>query len=206
MAYTIETRVEAKRGCGYRRPGGYYLVSDGAGMACGKLPMLLLKCCACGSGIKPSRGWTWIQPAKLFAEATCSRDGCSICPISAQNISQIEKAGLLWIGQAFYESPADFDREAAEMGISRRLAAIPRDFQLGETVVFLAQRKAVADQPAVFRVFKPQRLEYVVGEDDDEEKLERLAKRGVTLVRVVRAEQDAIAQDAIVQETAGKSP
>jgi hypothetical protein len=32
----IVTRIDRKRGCGFRKPGGLYLCSDGAGRECGK--------------------------------------------------------------------------------------------------------------------------------------------------------------------------
>jgi len=31
--------VEAKRGCGYRKVGGLYIVSGGQGISCHRLPM-----------------------------------------------------------------------------------------------------------------------------------------------------------------------
>jgi hypothetical protein len=79
------------------------------------------------------------------------------------------------------------------MGISRRISAIPRKFKLGETWVALAHRKVIevtlADpKAAIFHVFKPHAIEYVVKEDDNEEKLKRLADRGITLVRVIPIE------------------
>ena len=51
------------------------------------------------------------------------------------------KAGLLWIGEQFYPTPGEFTREAEELGISRRISAVPRDFKLGETWVLFAHRK-----------------------------------------------------------------
>jgi hypothetical protein len=45
---------------------------------------------------------------------------------------------MIWIGEKFYKTPADFDREGAELGISRRIAAVPRGFKIGETWVLLA--------------------------------------------------------------------
>jgi hypothetical protein len=57
MHEAIETRVEGQRGCGFREPGELYLVCDGPGRACGKLPIPLAVCPACGGAIKPGRGW-----------------------------------------------------------------------------------------------------------------------------------------------------
>ena len=62
----IQTIVnESERGCGFRKKGGLYLVSEGLAAPCGKLPIPLTVCPVCGQGIKPSRGWTWINGKKL---------------------------------------------------------------------------------------------------------------------------------------------
>jgi len=57
----IEVRYESKRGCGWRKPGGLYLMADGPAELCGKLPIPLEICPSCGGGIKLSRGWTWVR-------------------------------------------------------------------------------------------------------------------------------------------------
>lgn len=67
--------AEAKRGCGYRKVGGLYLVAGKTGAACCKLPLPLTVCPCCGQGIKQTRGWTWVDPSKLMA-GECSV-GCS---------------------------------------------------------------------------------------------------------------------------------
>lgn len=51
--------IEAKRGCGFRKVGGTYLVSEGEGMPCDRLPIKLDVCPVCSHGFKRSRGWTW---------------------------------------------------------------------------------------------------------------------------------------------------
>jgi hypothetical protein len=90
-------------------------------------------------------------------------------------------------------------------GVSRRINSIPHKFELGKTWVFLAHRKGIRHldrsvpiidlnihdhgityEPAIFHVFKPTAIEYVVKPDDDEDKLERLVKKGVTLVQIQR--------------------
>jgi hypothetical protein len=55
-----------------------------------------------------------------------------------------DRAGLLWIGAKFYKSAEAFDREAAELGVSRRISAIPRGFKMGETWILFAHPKAIA--------------------------------------------------------------
>ena len=134
--------VEAKRGCGYRKVGGTYLVSGGGGMPCDRLPLLLDICPTCSHGIKQTRGWTWIDVAKLVGgnHPEC-QDGYP-CPLCSHP-ETMGKAGLLWIGETFYKTPQDFAREGYEMGFSRRIKAIPRGFVVGETWVLLAHPKAV---------------------------------------------------------------
>ena len=168
----IETRVTAKRGCGYRKPGGLYLVSPAGGMPCCKLPFILTVCPCCGAGIKPARGWTWIDADALFSTKPCTAPDAPAkfftggsCPLSLK----IGKAGLIWVGEKFYPTAEDFMKEAQAQGISRRVSAIPKGFKLSETWVLLAHRLAVSHilpegcstngekvihQAAIFRVFK----------------------------------------------------
>jgi hypothetical protein len=226
---TIETiHNETRRGCGYRKQGGTYLMGGGLSIVCGKLPLILETCPCCGGGIKPSRGWTWINPSKLFPAGDCSLHavhgfGCVVCPLREP---ADEKAGLLWIGDKFYSVDA-FTTEAAHQGVSRRISQIPRDFEVGKTRVFFAHRKVRSrivdctecngdgqilldgdDQLSkcqfcdgagkrevwdrgIFHSFVPDRIEYVVRDDDPEDKLERLEKRGVKLVRLTWDDQEA---------------
>jgi hypothetical protein len=144
----IREAIEAKRGCGYRSGGGTYIVTDkGVHAPCGKLPFILERCPTCSGGIKFCRSWTWINPAALFAARGCAPDpvpfdptaGCRACPLK----DPPEQAGLLWIGEKFYPTPADWMKEADRMGVSRRLPAVPNGFVLGETWVLVAHKKAV---------------------------------------------------------------
>lgn len=195
----IETRSEGRRGCGYRSPG-LYLVGGGLGEPCGKLPLPLTICPTCGGGIKPTRGWTWVNATALFDAVPCQAKPkqCRTCPIHYG----LDRAGLLWIGVAYYATPADFSREADTMGVCRRLAAIPKGLKVGPdgTWVLLAHRRAIHDDDGtaegrnvagIFHTFLPKAIEYVVKDDDSEEKLERLQRRGVVLVRVERAPEPA---------------
>jgi hypothetical protein len=197
----IETRHESRRGCGFRKAGGTYLCSGGYGRHCGALPIELSVCPTCRAGIKPARGWTWINLAALAAVRGCNKvGGCGDCPIAD---SLIQEVGLIWVGERFYPTAESFSDEARRMGISRRISAIPRKFKLGETWVALAHRKLIAPplietfaaeqdgrpmpefKAGIFHVFQPVAIEYVVRETDAPEKLEAMEKRGITLVRVI---------------------
>lgn len=205
----IHVRRDRERGCGWRKPGGTYLVSGGLGEPCGKLPLALERCPTCSHGIKFTRGWTWIDGDALLSAKDCktNNDSCLSCPGLTPN-PKLKKAGLLWIGEQFYKTPGDWIREAHSQGISRRISAVPNDFVVGETWVFVAHLKAIAEvctmpdtrkcdickgscwhyTPAVFQIFCPQAIEYVVKDDDTEEELRRKVERGITLVRIERVE------------------
>lgn len=196
----IRLSIEAPRGCGYRKPGGIYLVTGAARWApCGKLPFPLHVCPTCSGGIKPSRGWTWIDPSKLFAGRACQPPvTCKAeCPLHTSPGSDTtsphepaDRAGLLWIGEQFYPTPLEWMTEAVSMGVSRRIKSVPRGFELGKHWIYVAHRKVwlSADEqaPAIFQVFCPSAIEYVVKGDETEEELAALEKRGLSLVRVQR--------------------
>ena len=147
----VRVSREAKRGCGYRQPRGLYLVAKGTSSPCGKLPLPLDICPTCSAGIKFSRAWTWIAPGTLFDEIECKLGVCSLCPLGPETDSPFgsvrrtlgDRAGLLWVGEKFY-SPDEFLAEAHALGVSRRIPALPRDFKLGETWVFLAHIAALS--------------------------------------------------------------
>jgi hypothetical protein len=124
------------------------------------------------------------------------------------------KAGLLWIGERFYPTPNDFTWEAAQLGISRRIAAVPRDFRLGVTWVLLAHPKTVFCQVChgsglntgvpceacrgtgktvgIFHVFRPEAIEKIVTfrQSGDTSAMEDLQKRGITPVIVPDDDRD----------------
>ena len=205
---------EQVRGCGYRKPGGTYLVNDGPGFSCNRLPIPLETCPCCNAGIKPARGWTWIN-GKMILEnsekwnnnvcASCGKftGGCTL-------LFPSEKTGLIWVGEEFYKTPEAFTLEASVQGISRRISKIPRDFKVGETPVWLAHRKAVPvicvkcnDHnelfcpkcsgsgmvmiPGVFSVFTPSRIEYIITGEETEKQLARKESQGITLIKLERA-------------------
>lgn len=187
----ISIKVEQRRGCGYRKKGGIYFVSDGIGSPCDKLPIELTVCPTCSCGIKQARGFTWITSA-LFENKSCSGD-CERCPLNLKDL----RLGLMWVGTKYYPTPADFSKEASAMGVSKRISQVPKDFVVGETWIALAHPKAIVSYdeknepvftPGIFRAFRPARIEYVVKETETKEELEALEKRGLTLVKVVPSE------------------
>lgn len=208
----MKTVVEGARGCGFRKPGGLYLVAPALGENCSRLPLPVESCPTCGGGVKPARGWTWIVPVALFGlEAHRPERHSMRCPLGIPGMDPGHdgvRAGLLWIGESFYPYPGDFIQEAEAMGVSRRISKVPRGFVLGETFVFMGHRKgklrgrfAIGDEvvhdPAIVTVFRPTAIEYVVKGDETEAELEALEKRGIEPVKVIpEAEQASFALDA----------
>lgn len=158
----MRTSVESKRGCGWRQPGGLYLVSGQLSEPCPRLPVEMTVCPCCGEGIRPARGFTWVDGAKLIPPTVHGSDEHNlVCPLSpardesggyaerypgdhAHYVARLgERTGLIWIGEQHYKTPREFMQEAGRMGVSRRITAVPRDFKVGETWVLLGHRKAV---------------------------------------------------------------
>lgn len=213
---TVHTSIEGARGCGYRKGGGVYLVSSGLSEPCPKLPIELHICPTCNQGIKQTRGFSWILPDPLLDPGPHgSPEHDLVCPLGGEYTatywSHGERAGLIWIGAAFYPTPQAFMEEARRMGVSRRISQVPRDLKIGETWIALAHPKAVPGEcehgaPAghpcancphyksagewragVVTFFCPQALEYVVKGDETDEELAALEGRGFRLVRVIKA-------------------
>lgn len=200
----VQTIREGVRGCGWRKKGGMYLMGGIPSQPCGLLPIPLTVCPCCGGGIKQSRGWSWIEPAKLirFAETKDCRfpEYCEKCPVRAMYDEELGgRHGLLWVGKQHYSSQA-FAKEAMSMGISKRINAIPQGFEVGKHWVLLAHPHAIAPEklkfgdnpddpmPGIFMIFKPDRIEYVVKGNETSEELESLVERGLTLVNIERAQ------------------
>lgn len=236
----IVHQTEARRGCGYRKPSknglGIYLIGDALSEPCGRLPFPLTVCPCCSAGIKPSRGWTWIVPEQLFGApaAPCwlarkdsaggpkpprlhslTKASCGLCPLGGG--LPTGRHGLLWVGEAYYPTPHAFTAEAARLGVSRKLAAVPQGFELGTTRVYLAHRHAVVRQtedgpvgaPGVFQIFKPTGIDIVIDPQADEapERAVKLAERlgqGARIIQVVRDEDTQT--ELFDQESPGAHP
>lgn len=195
--------IEAKRGCGYRKIGGLYLVSGSYGLPCDRLPFPLTVCPCCSAGYKQTRGWTWVTPNLLFGgmHSDCTDTYAKRCPVCTPTP---ERAGLLWIGEKFYPSTLDFHRECRELGVSRRIRVIPRAFELGKTWVLLAHPKAISvtasvpeggDEtimsPGIFKAWLPTHIETLRKESErGTEAIEQLEKRGITVIFVPDHDKD----------------
>lgn len=209
--------VEQKRACGYRKVGGLYLCGDGPSMACDRLPYRLKVCPICGSGVKFSRGWTWIDWSMYAGDHKVCREpvlpGCVVCTPSiytSLNVDNRHPYGLLWVGEQTY-SPELFIQEALVMGVSRRIAAVPRNLELGETIVLFAHMKAIAVAalasgstdlrlenfrysefvPGIFYAFRPQSIELLIwASEATPEYHDHLVKRGITPIIIPDGDMD----------------
>ena len=211
---------ESERGCGFRKVGGLYLCGEYAFAPCDRLPYELKSCPVCGAGIHFTRSMTEVNPLKLLGIhlpqvkdygvagsiiPVCQCEGiCYVCyPPDAP-------AYIRTIGKKFY-SPISFMDEAYKMGVSLRMAQIPKDLKLGETVVYLAHPEAVYTEATleeqeetgkmtlprlgIFSAFIPQRVEMPVYDKMLKGKGSRnfkktLKKRGITPVVVKGREHD----------------
>lgn len=200
----IQIRHDQRRGCGWRKPGGLYLVAPKLSAPCCKLPFPLSVCPCCGEGIRPSRGFTWISLNGLMKQQDCVANEFDRfprnCPLEhvgdlQQAPEEFNKVGLIWVGEQFYPELKDFTEEAARQGISRRISGVPRGFELGKTWIALAHRKAYKDAhaqtdekwvSAIFMVFQPTAIEYVTTGEEPDEVIRDLVNRGITPVKIAK--------------------
>lgn len=204
---------EAKRGCGYRKVGALYLCGNYINVPCDRLPLELKNCPVCGAGIHFTRSMTEVNPFRLFGNHENCKDAqrpCHVCdPPDAP-------AYIMTVGKKYY-TPQSFLQEASAMGVSKRIAHIPKSLKLGETVVYLAHPEAViihippwvnsqdgvvenprlldAEQDenrlGIFCAFIPQRIEMPIWKSElIEEKKAELEKRVITSVPIPDGDTD----------------
>lgn len=218
---TVQVSVEQKRGCGFRKPGadgvGIYLVGGGGGQACERLPWALSVCPCCGGGIRQSRGFTWINPAALLnGEPECdpilAGHSHTRCPVCNPDLFG-GKAGLMWVGEKYYPTPESFAIEAEQMGISKKIAAIPNGFELGTHFILLAHSKAdsrlvwddsgkpsVQHVPGIFFVFRPVGVDLVIANQNKvPERALNIAERLGDLARIIVVEPEEVGQPALLE-------
>ena len=135
--------TEQKRGCGWRKISGLYLVGDYVPVQCDRLPIPLKVCPCCGAGIKVGLGMTRIIPSKLFGVHRYCADKVQPCLVCQPQ--ENEPAYVMRVGEKFYPRISDFIAEGVRLGFSKRIHQIPRDFVLGKTVVYLAHINACVE-------------------------------------------------------------
>lgn len=132
--------IEKRRGCGFRKVGGLYLCSDGIWVSCDRLPLKVGRCPVCGAGIHFARAFTEINPHQLWGSHDPCFDRIRPCHVCDP---KDERAFIMMVGAKYYPTPISFLEEATEMGVSKRIPFVPKNMELGKTVVYLAHPKAV---------------------------------------------------------------
>lgn len=192
----MRTSAERARGCGFRKGGGYYVMGGGEWATCGKLPYPLKPCHCCGQGLDFFRGFKFFNPHGFIDDQPCGLEKPIKCSFCAMAGGMPEKAGMMWVGEAFY-SPDAFIQESVDMGVSKRLPTVPHELlkliKAGTPPrIYLAHKKAALVDgepcPGIFTTFVASRVEYVVKGDEAAEELERIENRGIELVKVVPLE------------------
>ena len=195
--------VEERRQCGYRTVGGIYLVCDGEGLVCDRLPFDIATCPTCGHGPKPTRSFSWLpNPREMFG-GDCERCLCPVGVCPACNPTDGHQ-GLIWLGSSHY-SAQEWHAESAQMGVSRKISGVPKDFEIGTHWVYVAEREKAEKfektehdghitltiveegHPArIVSAFKPERIEIIITKSmsEDERIMARIEKRGLTPVVV----------------------
>ncbi len=204
---------ETKRGCGWRKIGGFYLIGSGMPVSCDALPIDLDPCGECGYEVPFSRNMqmvhsAYLTPKILFKHASpniARRDGKEVlknckdnlpCPICTLTFGK--KFALMEVSSSAY-TPESFIKEANKYGISKRINPhiLPNDFKLGETWVFLAHRDAIqVKEPkflegaetkhkrGIFYAFRPVRIEAMVKDNENPERIKELEDEGYNIVKL----------------------
>jgi len=192
--------LEPRRGCGYRYVGKLYLVGAGIPITCHRLPIELPEACpTCGWELKQHRGIQKIDFERIFGKCE-ELDKDYECHPHCPVCNPPKKGYLMWVGTKYYQRTIDFIEEADRLGVSKAIASIPKDFEVGKDWVYLAHPKAVWKSrknkdtltgkeeysvAGIFYVFRPIRVEVLVKESDaTEEKIKKLVERGITPILV----------------------
>lgn len=209
--------VEAKRLSGWRRIGDLTLVGVPLSDGCERFPLPLHQCPLCGHGVKFTRGFSWVAPGLLFANAKpCNpavlpdhaHNECRVCKPGLLKLGEPPgKVGLVWAGRSFY-TVSSWLHEASTLGVCRKVPAIPKGLVVGKTRIFVAhvdgyvaQQKMFGETdkqkgddaiPAAISCFVPERIEVIVtAEMEGEAWVQDLVdKHGVTPVVVPADDAD----------------
>lgn len=195
--------VEARRGCGYRKVGGLYLVGAGLGASCDRLPLPIVPCATCGEEPRFHRSIARINPARLWGGHLVEPDArpCHDQMLLADDpiCATPQMSYLMWVGTEY--TPESFTYEAQTLGtVSKRISFLPDEFEPGANWVFLAylhlippvgrsfsmipaQRRGY--KPGVFYAFRPQRVEKIITQSQAQSgEAEKLKAQGITPIVV----------------------
>ena len=188
MAPTTVTKRE--RGCGFRVPGGNYIMGGNFEVPCDRLPMPIPTCCTCGNTIEFFRGAKNINPLHLFhlhrtTPETLIDCTCEVtCPVCYPPLN----GWVMWVGEQNYTMRSFMD-EARERGVSKRIAQFPKGMNSGD-ILYLAFKHAYQLHgggdflPAIFTASRITRLEHVLTgpQQEDPDYISALEAKGVVPV------------------------
>ena len=187
--------IEPRRGCGYRKVGGLYLVSGGVWASCDRLPIEIGACPVCGHGLQFTRALTEINPFRLWGDHQDCRD-TFICHACRPDDGV---AYVMGVGERYY-TPQNFITEGNMMGVCKRIPYIPKNMVLGQTWVYLSHHKLIyvgkengkdVYKQGIFAAFRPERVEMLLWKRQaTKKKLKELEKRGITPVIVPDGDTD----------------
>lgn len=187
----IEFRQEKARGCGYRVPGGYYMVAGPRSfLTCPWLPRKIKPCPTCKHVLKFSRAVQLVRACEIKHIVQCSgalgKLPITECPgeyFSCPLIPENWASSFLvsFIGRGYYIDWDHFRTEAEEIGISRRLNGKPKWWD-GKSVHWCL----MVYDGQVFAVAHIDAIEYVVKESDGMDVFQHLVEKDITPVNVQR--------------------
>jgi len=161
----------------------------------GKCPEEYTKFCPfCGGELKRETG-VWVKCSECGAKINVVQYSKCTCIPTCYVCNPPEKAFMLWVGEKFYPTPQHFVNEALKLGVSKAIPSIPKGFELGKSIVYLAHRKTVTaivenkmiSIEGIFYAFIPLRFEYLVKKSDFEQNKDKyleMEERGIEIVVV----------------------
>ena len=186
---TVLRMARAGRGCGIRKKGGTYLFCDiQFVMPCPSLPIGLPdRCPTCGEELEQFRGIKVVNPQKFFNSPQKTIVKCvgGTCPACYPP----EIGALMWVGKQYY-SAGSFVSEALRMGISKRIAKIPKGLKAGYVIYFAhpeafpVEEGKIRGKPGIFLAARISAFHRIIDEEQekDEKFIKELEDRGITPV------------------------
>jgi hypothetical protein len=184
--------ARSERGCGYRKKGGTYLFCDvDAVIPCPSLPIGLPdRCPVCGEEIEMFRGIKVINPQKFFTNPQKVMIKCNPMAVSKCVACYPPELGaLMWVGKKYYTKDL-FMQESVRMGISKRIAKIPKGLAPGNPIYFVhpeafpPEAGKVRGTPGIFTAARISAFHRIIDEaqEKDEKFIKELEDQGITPV------------------------
>jgi len=172
---------EPLRGCGYRKIGAYYIVTEPVSIRhCKNLPYPLFH-------QKHFRGIKRINPWKLInTTPKCETASCPVCYPPNENIHV-----LMFAGESYYTQNSIIT-EAIKLGISKRIRKPVDWIDLNRSILYLAYNRTAIQiddegstlyMPAIITAQRIRRIEHLItSEQATKEYIEELISKGLTPV------------------------